>query len=72
MTIDVVEPPALPPQGTAVECEVRVPPSGEITLVTGRRRVGIHQAPAGRTLTIWANDRSVHVLLDGHPIRAGR
>ncbi|MFD6742118.1 hypothetical protein ACFWD2_03950 [Streptomyces anthocyanicus] len=68
MSIEVAEPPALPPQGTAVEFKVRVPPSGEITLVTGRQRVGIHQALAGRTLTVWANHRSVHFLLDGHPV----
>nr|WP_245766796.1 helix-turn-helix domain-containing protein [Streptomyces colonosanans] len=43
-----------------------MPPSNEITLVTGRQRVGIHQALAGRTLTVWANHRSVHFLLDGH------
>ncbi|MGG8820441.1 helix-turn-helix domain-containing protein [Streptomyces lividans] len=67
LSIEVVEPPALPPQGTAVEFKVRVPPSGEITLVTGRQRVGIHQALAGRTLTVWANHRSVH-FLDGHPV----
>lgn len=66
LAVDVVEPPVLPPQGTAVEFHVRVPPSGEITLVTGRQRVGIHQALAGRTLTVWANHRSVHFLLDGH------
>lgn len=34
--------------------------------MTGRQRVGIHQALAGRTLTVWANQRSVHFLLDGH------
>ncbi|MDQ1005973.1 hypothetical protein QFZ82_000458 [Streptomyces sp. V4I23] len=43
-----------------------MPPSGEITLVTGRQRVGIHQALAGRTLTVWANHRSVHFLLYRH------
>ncbi|MGW7318259.1 IS481 family transposase [Streptomyces sp. NPDC054865] len=66
LSIEVVEPPVLPPQGTAIESEVRVPPSGEITLVTGRQRVGIHQALAGRTLTVWVNHRSNHFLLDGH------
>ncbi|MER5200756.1 helix-turn-helix domain-containing protein [Streptomyces sp. NPDC002884] len=66
LSIEVVEPPILPPQGTAIEFEVRVPPSGEITLVTGRQRVGIHQALAGRTVTVWANHRSVHFLLDRH------
>ncbi|MGW2326469.1 IS481 family transposase [Streptomyces sp. NPDC001700] len=68
LLIDVVDPPDLPPHGTAVELELRVPPSGEITLVSGRQRVGIHQALAGRTLTVWANQRSIHFLLDGHLI----
>ncbi|MFI7337208.1 IS481 family transposase [Streptomyces sp. NPDC050085] len=66
LAVDVVEPPVLPPQGTAIEFEVRVPPRGEITLVSNRQQVGIHQALAGRTLTVWANQRSVHYLLDGH------
>ncbi|MFJ2008664.1 integrase core domain-containing protein [Streptomyces chartreusis] len=65
LSIEVVEPPVPPPQGTAI-VDVRVPPSGEITLVTGRQRVGIHQALAGRTPTVWANHRSVRFLLDGH------
>lgn len=64
--MEVVEPPALPPQGTVVEFKVRVPSSGEITLVTGRQRVGIHQALGGRRLTVWADHRSVHFLLDGY------
>ncbi|MFD3423051.1 hypothetical protein [Streptomyces decoyicus] len=34
--------------------------------MTGRQRVGIHQALAGRMLTVRANHRSVHFLLDGH------
>jgi hypothetical protein len=33
LSVEVVEPPVLPPQGAAIEFEVRVPPSGEITLV---------------------------------------
>ncbi|MFB7600748.1 helix-turn-helix domain-containing protein [Streptomyces sp. NPDC056160] len=49
-----------------IEFDVRVPPSGEIPLATGRQRVGIHEALTGRTLTVWANRRRVHFLLDGH------
>ncbi|MGW9432770.1 integrase core domain-containing protein, partial [Streptomyces decoyicus] len=66
LSINGIEPPVLPPQGTTVEFEVRVPAGGEITLVTGRQHVGIHQALAGRTLTVRANHRSAHFLLDGH------
>lgn len=31
LSVDVVEPPILPPQDTAIDFEVRVPPRGEIT-----------------------------------------
>ncbi|MEU3462947.1 IS481 family transposase [Streptomyces sp. NPDC006733] len=68
LAVDVIEPPELPPHGTAVELELRVPPSGALTLVAGRQTVDVHPVLAGRTLSIWANQRSVHVLLDGHLI----
>ncbi|MFD9099339.1 integrase core domain-containing protein, partial [Streptomyces collinus] len=61
LSIEVAEPPVLSPQGTAIEFDVRVPPSGEITLATGRQQVGIQQALAGRTLTVW-DHLSVHFL----------
>ena len=66
----VIEPPAaVPPGGAAVEFEVRVPPSGELTLVPGKQRTPVNQGLAGGTLTVWADLRSVHLLLDGHMLR---
>ncbi|MFF4419132.1 integrase core domain-containing protein [Streptosporangium sp. NPDC001559] len=67
--IDVAEPPAVFSPVGAVEFDVRVPPSGQITLVPGKQRVGVNQGLTGRTLTIWAGLRSIHLLLDGHRVR---
>jgi transposase InsO family protein len=55
--------------GVAVEFEARVPPSGTITVVSGKQQVDVHPALAGRTLTIWADQRSIHLVLDGHVLR---
>lgn len=55
--------------GAAVEFEVRVPPSGEVTILSGRQLVSMQKSMAGRTLTIWADLRSIHLTLDGHPVR---
>ncbi len=66
---DVVEPPPATISETAIEWEVRVPPSGTLTLVPGKQTAKIHQGLAGRTLTVWADIRSIHLLLDGHLVR---
>jgi hypothetical protein len=52
-----------------VEFTVRVPPSGGLTLVPGKQQVSVNQGLAGRTLTVWADLRSIHLLLDGHVLR---
>ncbi|MGP3920449.1 hypothetical protein [Nonomuraea sp. 10N515B] len=57
-----------------MEFEIRVPPSGEATLLPGRQRISVPRVSpprglAGRTLTVWADLRSLHVLLDGHLVR---
>ncbi|MGP3919187.1 IS481 family transposase [Nonomuraea sp. 10N515B] len=69
LRIDVIEPPANRPDESAVEFEIRVPPSGEVTLVPSRQRFSVPRGLAGRTLTVWADLRSLHVLLDGHLVR---
>ncbi|MDP4512145.1 IS481 family transposase [Nonomuraea turcica] len=69
LRIDVIEPPAERPDESAVEFEIRVPPSGEVTLVPSRQRFSVPRGLAGRTLTVWADLRSLHVLLDGHLVR---
>lgn len=66
----IVAPPPLPvPRGAAVEFEARVPASGTLTIVSGRQSVSVTQGLAGRTLTIWADLHSIHLLLDGHVLR---
>ena len=65
----IVAPPVPVPAGAAVEFEARVPPSGMLTIVPGRQAVSVRQGLAGRTLTIWADLHSIHLLLDGHVLR---
>jgi transposase InsO family protein len=73
LVIDVIEPPPLPPPtGAAVEFEVRVPPSGEVKIRSGRQSVAVHKSLAGRTLSVWADLRSIHVSLDGEVLRTVR
>jgi transposase InsO family protein len=70
LRIGVIEPPpAPPPGGGAVEFEARVPRSGIVTVVSGRQALTVRAGLAGRTLTIWADLHSVHLLLDGHVLR---
>jgi hypothetical protein len=70
LQVGIIEPPPLePPGGAGVEFDVRVPPSGELTLVPGRQRVSVNQGLAGRTLIVRADLRSIHLLLDGHVLR---
>jgi transposase InsO family protein len=68
-SIDVIEPPAEVPGGAAVEFELRVPASGELTLVPGKQKTSVNQGLVGQTLTVWADLRSIHIVLHGHPIR---
>ena len=66
----IVAPPPLPvPRGAAVEFEVRVSPGGTVIIVSGRQSVSVKQGMAGRTLAIWADLHSIHLLLDGHVLR---
>jgi transposase InsO family protein len=71
--VDVVEPSAaaLPDgvEGAAVEFQARVPPSGQLNVCSGRQTIGLHEAMAGRLVTVWADLRSVHVSVDGHVVR---
>jgi transposase InsO family protein len=70
--VEAIEPPAAVEdrgEGAAVEFEVRVPPSGQLTLRSGVQYVGLHESMAGRTVTVWASLRSVHISTDGHVVR---
>ncbi|HCT79083.1 MAG TPA: hypothetical protein DGG94_16955 [Micromonosporaceae bacterium] len=53
---------------TAIEWEAVVPPGGRLNLPSNSG-IKLGQAYAGRTVTLWADDRSIHVCLDGHLIR---
>ena len=66
----VVAPPPLPvPRSAAVEFEARVSPAGDLVIVAGRQHLTLRQGMAGRTLTVWADLHSIHLLLDGHVLR---
>lgn len=73
LLVDVIEPPAAVDQdgleGAALEFSARVPPSGQLTVRSGRQTISLHEAMAGRLVTIWADLRSVHVSVDGHVVR---
>jgi transposase InsO family protein len=66
--IDVITAPPTPSDDGAVELEVRVPPSGEITLANGRQKVSL-RACIGRLVTIWADYRTLHISLEGQLVR---
>jgi hypothetical protein len=59
---------AAPATASAVELEFTVPPGGIISLA-GHQQVWLGPAYAGRMATIWADDRSVHVILAGHHLK---
>lgn len=70
LVIGVIEAPAGPiSDGAAVEFELRVPPAGNLTIRHGRQFVSLHHSMAGRTVTVWADLRSIHLSYDGHVIR---
>jgi hypothetical protein len=52
----------------AVEWEAVLSPIGRLCL-PGNQQIKFAAALANRTVTVWADDRSIHVLLDGHLIR---
>jgi hypothetical protein len=52
----------------AVEWEMVVPPGGRLSL-PNNCGIKLGQPYAGRTVTLWADDRSIHVCLDGYLIR---
>jgi transposase InsO family protein len=73
LLVDVIEPPAAVDQegveGAAVEFSARVPPSGQLTVRSGRQTISLHETMADRLVTIWADLRSVHVSSDRHVVR---
>jgi hypothetical protein len=51
----------------ALEVDRVVPPSGNLWI--GGQQVWLGPALAGRTITLWADERILHVLLDGVRIK---
>lgn len=58
----------IPTNLAALEIELGVPPSGVVVLA-GSQQVWIGKAFAGRTVTLWADATSVHVLLDDEVLK---
>lgn len=73
LLVDVIEPPApIEPDGVdgAAWSSTRgCRPAGSSPSRPGRQAVSLHEAMAGRLVTVWADLRSVHVTLDGHVVR---
>lgn len=68
LVIGVIEPPPhTTGDGAAVEFELRVPPTGNLSVRS--QTVPLHASMAGRTPTVWADLRSIHITCDGHVIR---
>lgn len=53
---------------TAVELDMVISPGGRLCL-PGNQQVKFNPALAGRAVTVWADQRSIHVVLDGELIR---
>ncbi len=53
---------------TAIEWEATVPPRGIITIASAQS-LWLGPVFAGRVVTLWADSRSIHVLLDGHHLK---
>ncbi|TMR88806.1 IS481 family transposase [Nonomuraea basaltis] len=64
----IQEPPAPPTESGAVEQD-RVVPGGGIVLVAQHQQVWLGPAFTGRTVTLWIDERSIHVTLDGHHVK---
>lgn len=61
-------PPAPPAAVGAVELD-RVVPAGGIVALAWDQQVWLGPQYAGRTVTIWVDERSIHVVLDGHHVK---
>jgi hypothetical protein len=52
----------------AVEIDMLVPPSGTVSLA-GHQQIWLGKPFSGRTVTVWAGHRSVHILLEGQHVK---
>ncbi|MFI0805661.1 Transposase InsO and inactivated derivatives [Amycolatopsis lurida] len=56
------------PDAAAVELDMVISPGGRLCL-PGNQQVKFNQSLAGRAVIVWADHRSIHVILDGELIR---
>jgi hypothetical protein len=63
------EPARRPIPAGAVEFDVVVPTCGHFALSHGGQDIWIGPAFAGKTVTLWADDRSIHITLEGHLLK---
>jgi transposase InsO family protein len=60
---------AVVPVAGAVTFDYRVPPSGAFGIVPNAQQVWLGPMWSGRIITVWASERSIHLLADGHLIK---
>lgn len=58
-----------PRTATSITFEYRLPPSGTFAIVPDAQQIWLGPAWGGRAITIWADQRSIHLLSDGHLIK---
>ncbi|MFD7639541.1 IS481 family transposase [Kitasatospora sp. NPDC059795] len=63
------EPVRWPVVAGAIEFERTVPPSGHFALFNGGQDIWVGPAYAGRTITLWADDRSIHITMEGYLLK---
>ncbi|MGW0538106.1 Mu transposase domain-containing protein [Streptomyces sp. NPDC003032] len=63
------DPARRPTSAGAVEFDVVVPPCGHFALSHGGQDIWIGPAFAGKTVTLWADDRSIHITMEGHLLK---
>ncbi len=59
----------LPSSGGAVEFDTVIAPSGQLNVLTGVQRVKLGPKRAGQRAHVWADEFSVHIVIDGHLVK---
>ena len=54
---------------SAVAFDYRIPPSGSFAIVPNAQHIWLGPTWGGRTITVWADQRSIHLLTNGHLIK---
>jgi hypothetical protein len=59
----------IPAAVSAITFDYRIPPSGVFAIVPNAQQIWLGPTWSGRTITVWADQRSIHLLTDGHLIK---